>query len=122
MRANEFSNNTTQQDIKSVAEWLNTTSDHINITIVQEPISKFIKQIREMYGTYDEYPKDQKRTEQIIRLLKHGSPPLPVYVEKDDPDLFVMEGRHRMVAFWLVGMETIPVAYASVVQDKYESK
>jgi len=46
---------------------------------------------------------------------------MPMYVEQGDPDLFVMEGRHRMVAFWLAGMKIVPVAYASkkITEDSY---
>lgn len=102
------------QDLKDVAQWMRTTPDKLNIVVKQEPIEKFINQIREMYGTYDEYPKDEERTNRILKLLKHGAKPLPMYVEKDDTDLFVMEGRHRMVAFWLAGMKTVPIAYVSV--------
>jgi hypothetical protein len=107
------------QDLKDVAEWMSTTSDKLNIVVKQEPIEKFIKQIREMYGTYDEFPEDEERTNRILKLLKRGAKPLPMYVEANDPDLFVMEGRHRMVAFWLAGMKTIPVAYVSV-KDKQD--
>jgi hypothetical protein len=69
-----------------------------------------------MYGTYDEFPEDEERTNRILKLLKRGAQPLPIYVEAGDPDFFVMEGRHRMVAFWLAEMKTIPVAYVSVVK------
>ena len=106
----------TQQDLKDVSEWMRTTPDKLKIVTKQEPIEKFIKQIREMYGTYDEFPEDEERTNRILKLLKRGAQPMPIYVEANDPDLFVMEGRHRMVAFWLAGMKTIPVAYASVKQ------
>ena len=102
------------QDLKDVAEWMRTTPDKLNIVVKQEPIEKFIKQIREMYGTYDEFPEDEERTNRILKLLKRGANPLPMYVEANDPDLFVMEGRHRMVAFWLAGMKNIPIAYVSV--------
>ena len=102
------------QDLDDVADWMNTTPDKLSVTVKQEPIEKFIKQIREMYGTYDEFPEDKKRTNRILKLLKRGAKPLPIYVEANDPYLFVMEGRHRMVAFWLEGMKTIPVAYVSI--------
>ena len=108
----------TQADIKSVAEWMDTTSNNLNIEVVNEPIQKFIQQIKEMYGTFDENEEDAERTEQIEELLKQGAKALPIYVEKNDPELFVMEGRHRMVAFWLVGMNTIPVAYCSKKEEK----
>jgi pyrimidine deaminase RibD-like protein/GNAT superfamily N-acetyltransferase len=109
------SNDLSQRDLNDVAKWMATTPDKIKIVVKQEPIAKFIRQIREMYGTYDEFPEDEERTNRILRLLKRGEQPMPIYVEANDPDLFVMEGRHRMVAFWLAGMKTIPVAYASKI-------
>lgn len=116
MRVRELSESAdpTQQDLKDVADWLDTTPNKLKVEVKQEPIEKFIKQIHEMYGTYDEFPEDEKRTNHILKLLKRGAQPLPIYVAANDPDLFVMEGRHRMVAFWLAGMKTIPVAYATV--------
>lgn len=110
----EITHEDTDNDLKDVADWMNTTPDNISVEVKQEPIEKFIKQIREMYGTYNEFPKDEQRTDRILKLLKQGAKPMPIYVEANDPDLFVMEGRHRMVAFWLAGMKTIPVAYVSV--------
>jgi len=101
-------------DLSDVADWMQTTPDKLKIVVKEEPIEKFIKQIREMYGTYGENPKDEVRTNIILKLLKRGAKPLPMYVEDGDSSLFVMEGRHRMVAFYLAGMKTIPVAYVSV--------
>lgn len=111
------SNDPTEQDIKDVAEWLNTTPDNIKVEVVTEPISKFEKNIRDMLGTYDEFPKDAMRTRKIVKAIKNGGAVLPIYVEKDDPHLFVMEGRHRMVAFLLLDMKTVPVAYVSKLQE-----
>lgn len=101
------------QDLKDVGEWLDTSVDNIKVELKREPISKFEKQIKEMYSTYDEFPKDEKRTNKILNQLKRGGEALPIYVEKNDKNLFVMEGRHRMVAFWLHKMKEIPVAYVS---------
>lgn len=103
----------TQHDIQSVAEWMDTTVDNLQFNIVQEPISKYIQAIKEMYGTYDEFPEDARRTNRILTNLRRGEKALPMYVAENDPHLFVMEGRHRMVAFWLAGMTEIPVAYVS---------
>ena len=109
----ENTSSITQQDLKEVGEWLGTSADNVKIELKKEPISKFEKQIKEMYGTYDEFPKDAKRTNKILNQLKRGEEVLPIYVEKNDKHLFVMEGRHRMVAFWLNKMKEIPVAYVS---------
>jgi len=109
----ENTSSITQQDLKEVGEWLGTSADNVKVELKKEPISKFEKQIKEMYGTYDEFPKDAKRTNKILNQLKRGEEVLPIYVEKNDKHLFVMEGRHRMVAFWLNKMKEIPVAYVS---------
>ena len=104
-------------DLKDVAVWMETTPDKLSIDLKQEPIEKFIKQIREMYSTYNEFPEDEERTNRILKLLNRGAKPMPIYVSASDNSLFVMEGRHRMVAFWLAGMNTIPVAYVSINQQ-----
>lgn len=103
--------NPTQSDIEDVSKWLNTSPENVTVTTIEEPIEKFLPQIEEMYGTYDEFEEEEERTDKIVKLIKRGAPILPIYVEEGDPDLFVMEGRHRMVAFWLLGMKTIPVSY-----------
>ena len=107
----ENTSSITQQDLKDVSEWLGTSADNVKVELKKEPISKFEKQIKEMHGTYDEFPKDERRTNKILNQLKRGEEALPIYVEKNDKHLFVMEGRHRMVAFWLNKMKEIPVAY-----------
>jgi len=98
-------------DLKDVASWMNTTVDNLHIEVEMVPIEHFEKRIKEMYNTYDSYPDDAHRTNKIIDNIKSGSKPLPVYVDISDPYMDVMEGRHRMVAFWLLGMKEIPVAY-----------
>lgn len=108
----------TREDLASVAQWLRAEPDQIEVHIKHEPIDKFLGQIKEMHGTFGEFPKDERRTNKILRLLKQGATPMPMYVEQGDKDLFVMEGRHRMVAFWLAGMKTVPVAYASKKLDE----
>lgn len=107
-------NNISQNDILCVSEWLNTSVDNLDITITNEPISLFKKQILEMFNTYEEFPEDAKRTDKIISLLKSGAEPSPIYIDSKDLDLFVMEGRHRMVAFYLLDLEFIPVANVSL--------
>jgi hypothetical protein len=85
-------------DIKSVGEWMDTPIENIIFRYDELPISQLQKQIDEMEGTYDEFPKDRRRTTKILNLFKDGEPVLPVFIEEGDKDLFVMEGRHRMVA------------------------
>lgn len=103
-----------QSDLNDVSQWLNTSVENLEIHIIYESISKYEKQIKEMYATYDEFPQDAKRTQKIRKLLNNGEKMLPIYVEANDESFFVMEGRHRMVAFWLNGFKEIPVAYVNI--------
>jgi hypothetical protein len=80
---------------------------------MDEPIESFMKQIKEMYDTYKEFPSDAHRTKSILNKLKMGEPEYPIYVERKDHNKFIIEGRHRIIAFWLSGLATIPVAYVS---------
>ena len=105
--------NPTIDDIRAVADWFHTTYDNLEINVVQEPITKFINQINMLYSTYGNFPKDSKRTKKIMKEIKNTDKLFPIYVENGDPSLFVMEGRHRMVAFMLLGFKEIPVAYVS---------
>lgn len=103
----------TDSDLVDVAKWMRVEPGKLKIDIKYESIDKFIPQIKEMYESFSEFPKDATRTKKIAKLLKEGATPLPLYVEKKDATMFVMEGRHRMVAFWLAGVENVPVAYVS---------
>lgn len=98
-----------------VAEWLGVEVEKVKVEIEIEPIDKFIKQITEAMLSYANFPKDKKRTDRIVKLLKDGAPVLPVYVEKSDNNFFIMEGRHRIVAFYILGIKEIPVAKCSVL-------
>ena len=100
------------QDIKDVSEWLNTSQDKLHLSLSSESISPFLPQILEMEDSFDEFPRDRKRTDKIVKLLRSGKPALPIYVEKGDFSNF-MKGRHRMTAFYLVGMKTILVCRVS---------
>ena len=98
-------------DLESAADWIGKSMKSLRVEVVDEPIKIFMPQIKEMYNTYDEYPQDSKRTNIILQKLNAGQPEYPIYVARGDKEKFVMEGRHRMVVFWLAGLKTIPVAY-----------
>lgn len=100
-------------DLKNVSEWLGCDINELNLEIEMVPIEKFRNTIIENISTYDEFPKDRQRTEKIIAALQRGEQPFPIFVEKTDPHLFVMEGRHRIVAFEAMEMKTVPVAFVS---------
>lgn len=106
--------NVNESDLNSVAQWLSTTIDNMEVEYKKESMLLYEKDAKDMYNSYEEYPQDKKRTDKIIKLLKNGKEILPLYVEKNDKCNFVMEGRHRMVAFYLLGYEEIIVARCSI--------
>jgi len=102
-------------DIQNVVGWFHGANlEDLLFSISKTPITKFKDTILEMKGTYDEFPKDKMRTQRIVKLLKNGSPPLPVFVEKGDSSMFIMEGRHRIVAFYDLGFEEVIVAFVEM--------
>ena len=102
-----------ENDLRVVAEWLETTVDNVFVDVRQEPIAAFSDHIEELYGDYDESGVDFKRSYYIAKLIEHGAEIAPVYVAAGDPDLLVIKGCHRLIAFWILGMKFVPVAYAA---------
>lgn len=99
-------------DLNEVCGWLGVACpDDIRTEFVTRPTADFISQIKEMLNTYDEFPEDARRTQRIINAIRSGKPAQPVYIEQGDHDLFIMEGRHRIVAFYLLGITEVTVCY-----------
>lgn len=101
-------------DLEDVAQWLNTKVDNLQVEYNKESMDLYRQGAIEMLNSYDEFPNDKKRTDKIVKLLKRGETALPMYVEKNDKNNFVMEGRHRMVAFYLLGYQEVLVARVTV--------
>ncbi len=101
-------------DVELLARWMKTDHENLYIDLTHEPITKFSEQIQELKLHYVDFPKEAERTNKIVNTIKNGAPCLPVYVERNDPNHFIMEGRHRIVAFQILGIHTIPVAYVSL--------
>ena len=98
-------------DVKDVGEWLNKPIDEIKYYYKEEPITMFMDTIDEMESTYDEFIDERDRTEHIFDLLESGNPPMAIFIELNDKDNFIMEGRHRIVAFSWFGLNKVPVVY-----------
>ena len=98
-------------DIKNIGEWLNKPIENIEFYYSIEPINMFITTIKEMESTYDEFPREMSRTQKIVNLIKVGKKPKAIFIELNDPDKFIMEGRHRIVAFHWLGITEVPVLY-----------
>ena len=100
-----------KSDVDDVSEWLSKPINKIKFYYKEEPISMFSDTISEMESTFDEYEDEFDRTEYILDLLEVGGKPMPIFVELNDESRFIMEGRHRIVAFSWFGMDKVPVIY-----------
>ena len=100
-------------DLCTVAEVLCTTEDNLLVNIKQEPIGVFDDHLEELCGNYTETGVDFKRSYYIAKLIERGAEPAPIYVVAGDPDLTVIKGCHRLVAFWILAMKFVPVAYVA---------
>ncbi len=99
-------------DLDAVGKWLKMDPTSLQFTVATEPMSKFAPLVADLLATYEQFPKEAARTKKIMRLLKSGAEPLPIFC--DSVDGFVMEGRHRIVAFNLLGYATVSVVRAIV--------
>jgi hypothetical protein len=81
-----------------------------------ENINKFKNQIEEMESTLNEFPEDLNRIENIlIAIVLKDEPVYAIFVDKRDD--FILEGRHRIVAFSRLNLTEIPVYYVSTTQN-----
>jgi hypothetical protein len=94
------------QDLKDFGKWLSSDPKELRYLLTTEPMTRFEPQAKEMLGTFDEFPNDERRTNKIIKILKSGGIQLPIFYDANDN--FIMEGRHRIVAFYLLGYSTVP--------------
>jgi len=111
---------TQEDDVKNVyysllgndnEKWVDKSEDDIQFYLSEEPINLFTDQILEMESISNEGSEDYDRVLKIYEILKNGEKPKPVFVELNDRDKFVIEGRHRMVAFKWINLKHIPVIY-----------
>lgn len=98
-------------DLQKSVKWMQGVDLHdCEIQLTVESIEIFRKQITEMIESYPAYPKDRARMKKIMQEIKEGERALPVFVEYGDPQNFIIEGRHRIVAFDQLGMKKVIVA------------
>jgi hypothetical protein len=101
-----------EEDLKNVSEWLDKDIENINFEFEWEDINKFKKQIEEMENVMEYELEDLEKVENILSLLQKEEIPYAIFVNKSDN--FILEGRHRIVAFHLFGMKLVPIYYVSI--------
>jgi hypothetical protein len=107
-------------DVQSVAEWLRCDPSEVSISPCWMPIHQHRDAVENMLASYEYLPKERERTNRILDLLLDSGEPLqPVFIAAGDAERFVMEGRHRLVAFWEAGLRYIPVALVTKVTPEH---
>lgn len=97
-----------EADVAAVAEWV---QGPLSYSVVTEPMTRFASRAQALLDTYPEFPSEKKRTLRIVTAIKRGADQWPIFVDAEDD--FILEGRHRIVAFHILGLPTVPVVYVS---------
>jgi len=100
-----------ENDLAYVAEWMADAPTELTFAI--EPLEKYTKEIQDRLGTYDDSPRHASRTNTIVELLRAGAPQRPVFIDTEYGML--IEGNHRIVAFYLLGLTSLPVVYVTAI-------
>lgn len=105
----QIQNHVADDDLQNIAEWFEPYQEGLQFTFQYLPMSQFASQAKEMIESLPEFPDDKRRINKIKKLLKEGQPSFPVFVDAQDPDLFVLEGRHRLCALFQLNHALVPV-------------
>ena len=108
---NDLAKTVISQDIEQVSQWLK--SKNLNFRFDKLAVKTIKKQIEEMYFSYEEFSEDEERTDKIVEEIENSGKLYPIFIEENDSNYFVMEGRHRMVAMWKMGYRKLPVMFVS---------
>lgn len=104
-----------RKDLEHAVKWFSGVSpDECEFSLSLESIETFRSQIDEMVASYPTFPKERARTKKIASEIKNGERALPVFVEYGDDRNFIIEGRHRIVAFDQLGMKKAIVCWVKV--------
>lgn len=100
-------------DLRAVAKWLKCQPSELVSRTETLSIESFRNHIESCKASYVHFPLEERRTQKIRRSLQKREPAFPVFVEEGDSDLFILEGRHRIVAFYDFGMKVVDVVFVS---------
>lgn len=107
---------TLDADLCDVAKWMKCKVQNLQLRKTEVPSAFFKDLVDGLILSYARFPGEKQRTLKILKQIERGQPLLPVFIEEGDQDNFVMEGRHRIVAFHLAGLPTVPVIFVSKME------
>ena len=103
-------------DLAPVAWYLYlTTPDNVEVTLKNEPTDKFVSQAKAQWAVFKRKVSEKRKVESMIISMNASKFSLPIYVGAYDPNSQIVEGRHRLCAYWLSGTKILPVAYVSKI-------
>lgn len=114
-----------EPDLAAVDDWM---GGPVRYRLTTEPMARFAERAQELLDYQQAEPtglvspreerdrkKDRARTSRIMKAIRGGAPQWPIFLDTEDG--FIMEGRHRIVAFFLLGLRSIPVVHVSKRQE-----
>ena len=111
LSADELRGMVAPDDLDNVSQWLRKPKEELIFRYAEVPLATFQKQIDEMEQGYVTFPDEGDRTSEIQQALERGGKMYPVFVQADDPAKFIIEGRHRIVAFARLQKPQVPVLF-----------
>jgi hypothetical protein len=106
-------------DVRNILDWLKIENpDNVQFRYDELPVVGILgTNIKQRMDSLDKFPESKKRVDKILKKLENGQHSFPIYIEEGDPHLFIMEGRHRAIAFILNGMDKIPVFFVKILRS-----
>ena len=100
----KFNNPQVTSDLNDVLGWFpgSTVTFSIDYNV---STAKFATQAKEMFSTFDKFPEDAERVKEIRKLIVQGKQQHPIFV--DSSNNFILEGRHRITAFYELNLPTV---------------
>lgn len=109
-------------DLKGLCAWLKCDPARLEIRKDKMAIEVFQAHIESCLASYPSFPKEAQRTQRILRRLQKGEPAYPVFVKEGDEAMFILEGRHRIVALYQQGVRSVEVGFVSAKPEPEPKK
>jgi len=103
--------NSDKNDLRDVAFQIGKSIEELNFTFGSLELSFYKLHVLEVYSFYEEYNIDKKKVDKIKEILSQGEPIYPPFIREGTH--YILQGRHRVVALYELGIKAMPVFYVS---------
>lgn len=94
------------EEIEKAGRWFDVP---LKFSLGKQPMAVFSERAERAIAAHRENPEDFMKTNIIIDVLNSGGTPWPIFLYGEDD--FLLEGWHRIVAFHILGMQTVDIIY-----------